>query len=127
MTKTYHLFSISPPYRAVVFILLSIGLFWPLMMIHYFTGYHHQPPLDLAIPFFLFVCASLVRVKLTNNSITLNIFGINVYNFNAALITTRQEGRYHRVFFRENAQSNLKATLFLFNLIPVELMEYRND
>lgn len=126
MNKTYHLLSISPPFRALVIILLSIGLFWPLMMIHYLTGYHHQPPLDLAIPFILTLSAVSVRIKLTNRSITLKLLGVTIYKFYASLVTTRQEGRLHRVFFRRNAESPLRSTYFAFSLVPIELVEYKN-
>lgn len=127
MTSIYYLFSISPPFRALVIVLMSIGILWPLMMIHYLTGYQDLPPIDLALPFILMLIAMLVRVKLTKKSISLFLFRLKIYNTDAFLVTTRQEGKLHRVFIRSFENEPLKTTLFLFNFIPVEIMEYKYE
>lgn len=127
MTSVYYLFSISPPFRALVMVLMSIGILWPLMMIHYLTGYQDLPPIDLVIPFLFMLLAMLVRVKLTKKSISLFLFRFRIYNADAFLVTTRQEGKLHRVFIRKLESEPLKTTLFLFNFIPVEIMEYKNE
>ncbi|PLT24850.1 hypothetical protein [Pseudoalteromonas sp. MelDa3] len=127
MNRTYYLFSISPPVRALLIILMSIGVFWPLMMIHYFTGYQSTPPNDLAIPTFLSLIVLLVRIKLSNTSLSLTIFGLTFHHIDAFIVTTRQEGKLHRIFIKDKKNETLKSTFFLLNHIPVELVEYINE
>lgn len=127
MNRTYYLFSISPPFRALLIILMSIGILWPLMMLHYFTGYQSTPPNDLAIPTFLSVIVLLVRIKLSNTSLSLTILGLTFHHVDAFIVTTRQEGKLHRIFIKNKENDHLKSTFFLLNQIPVELVEYINE
>tara|TARA_R110001606_G_scaffold211593_1_gene359179 strand:- start:2874 stop:3257 length:384 start_codon:yes stop_codon:yes gene_type:complete len=127
MNRTYYLFSISPPFRAFLIILMSIGILWPLMMLHYFTGYQSTPPNDLAIPTFLSVIVLLVRIKLSNTSLSLTILGLTFHHIDAFIITTRQEGKLHRIFIKNKENAPLKSTFFLLYQIPVELVEYINE
>lgn len=127
MNRTYYLFSISPPFRALLIILMSIGILWPLMMLHYFTGYQSTPPNDLAIPTFLSVIVLLVRIKLSNTSLSLTILGLTFHHIDAFIVTTRQEGKLHRIFIKNKENDPLKSTFILLNQIPVELVEYINE
>ncbi|MBH0061730.1 hypothetical protein I6E85_11240 [Pseudoalteromonas sp. NZS71] len=127
MNRTYYLFSISPPVRAILIILMSIGVLWPLMMLHYFSGYQDTPPNDLAIPTFLSLIVLLVRMKVSNTSLSLTIFGLTFHHIDAFIVTTRQEGKLHRIFIKDKKNETLKSTFFLLNHIPVELVEYINE
>ena len=127
MNRAYFLFSISPPFRALLIILMSIGVLWPLMMIQYFTGYQSTPPNDLAIPTFLSLIALLVRINLSNKSLSLSVLGLTFLKIDAFIVTTRQEGKLHRIFIKDNKNDPLKSTSFLLNQIPAELVEYINE
>tara|TARA_R110000751_G_scaffold89784_1_gene176626 strand:+ start:8930 stop:9250 length:321 start_codon:yes stop_codon:yes gene_type:complete len=106
---------------------MSIGVLWPLMMLHYFSGYQDTPPNDLAIPTFLSLIVLLVRMKVSNTSLSLTIFGFTFHHIDAFIVTTRQEGKLHRIFIKDKKNETLKSTFFLLNHIPVELVEYINE
>ncbi len=127
MKNSYFLFSTSPSFRALIVIIFSIGLFWPTIFLSHTLTYQGAPPLDLFIPFILGVICLFIKINLSKTQASLSLLGFKIYKLEALFVTTRQEGKLHRVFYQASEGSPLKPTLFLLNVIPVQLMEFLND
>lgn len=126
MTNKHFLIAISPPYRALTILILLIGSLWPLMFIQHFIRYQGIPPLDLLIVFLFALFMASIKIQFEKTEIKLSFFSITFLKQKSFMFTTRQDGKFHRVFSKNPNSKKLTSTYFLLNQIPIELVEYKN-